>query len=192
MSLTVLHTEAAPVSAGVECSYQINNASIVFRLDVGGVRFLFTGDANGKERDETNANLTGHVEALLLELEKKLPGTLRADVLKVPHHGSETASTIPFINAVNPRFVVISSSTIHHLPRSTVVDRYENPQRVILRTDIQPASNNDHILCVTSPALDCNFKTVFDGGTLTVSAPDRRPFLTPPLRSDRPLRVPVR
>ena len=63
------------------------------------------------------------------------PGTLKADVLKVPHHGSETASTQAFINAVNPDFAIISASTKHHLPKTTTVDRYENTQRVILSTD---------------------------------------------------------
>jgi beta-lactamase superfamily II metal-dependent hydrolase len=89
-------------------------------VDAGdsGSRFLFTGDANGKERNEQGPGTPGHVELQLLNLEAGNPGTLKADVTKVPHHGSETANTQQFINAVNPRFVVISASNIHHLPRT--------------------------------------------------------------------------
>jgi hypothetical protein len=74
--------------------------------------------------------------------------TLKVDVLKVPHHGSETASTIPFIQKADPHFVIISASTMHHLPEDTVVRRYKSSERVILRTDRDRASNNDHIVCL--------------------------------------------
>lgn len=141
----------------------INNASIVLKLQIGSSSFLFTGDANGKERDEEDASQVGHVERTLLQLEQRVPGTLKVDVLKVPHHGSETANTVPFIEKTDPRFVVISASTTHHLPKDTVVERYESSQRVILRTDVEPANNTNHILCVktTGAELDCNFEAVF-------------------------------
>jgi competence protein ComEC len=51
---------------------------------------------------------------------------LRADLLKVPHHGSRTSSTEAFIDAVNPRYAVISvgeRSRFGH-PHATVVNRY--------------------------------------------------------------------
>ena len=83
-------------------------------------------------------------------------------MLKAPHHGSETASTQAFINAVNPAFVVISASTKHHLPKATTVQRYQDGQRVILRTDENRESNRDHIICyaTTTGALDCNYRDV--------------------------------
>jgi beta-lactamase superfamily II metal-dependent hydrolase len=163
VTFTVLHSAAMPVSDNTECSYLINNASIVMKLQIGGSSILFTGDANGKERDETNANLVGHVEAGLLQLEAKFPGTLKTDVLKVPHHGSETANTIPFIQTTDPQFVIISASTTHHLPKETVVHRYETPTRVILRTDDHHPNNEDHILCIKDVGvpLDCNYENVF-------------------------------
>jgi beta-lactamase superfamily II metal-dependent hydrolase len=37
------------------------------------------------------------------------PAGLASTVLKVGHHGSKTATTIPFLQAVNPRIVVVSS-----------------------------------------------------------------------------------
>ncbi len=103
----------------------------------------------------------------MLALHAAHPGLLDADVLKVPHHGSETASTQQFIDAVDPDFAIISASTKHHLPRSTAVARYDDGQRVILQTDVNRKNDNDHILCVISPVgdsakeLDCNFEDVF-------------------------------
>jgi hypothetical protein len=86
--------------------------------------------------------------------------------LKVPHHGSETASTMQFIEKVNPQFAVISASTSHHLPKDTVVNRYEALNRTILRTDDHHESNVDHIICLGGGGLtlDCNYESVLSEG----------------------------
>ena len=78
LTLTVLHTDANP--DGGSCSYIINNASIVLLAEFQGHQFLFTGDANGKERDEDGTASAGHVEKLLLAVENANPGTLKAEV----------------------------------------------------------------------------------------------------------------
>lgn len=104
---TVLHTDATPDAVNNDCAYLINNTSIVLMIEVSGFRMLFTGDANGKERDEPGPGTPGHVERKLLDLEALHPGTLKADLLKVPHHGSETANTQNFIDAVDPSIVII-------------------------------------------------------------------------------------
>jgi competence protein ComEC len=57
------------------------------------VRFLLTGDAEAPE------------EAWLLE---HVARELRADVLKVAHHGSSTSSTGAFLDAVHPRVALVS------------------------------------------------------------------------------------
>ena len=90
VNFTLLHSEKAPTAS--DCSYAKNNVSVVLMLEIDGVRFLFTGDANGKERDEVGTVTPSHVEGSLMGLDGSFPGTLKADVLKVPHHGSETAS----------------------------------------------------------------------------------------------------
>ena len=81
----------------------------------------------------------------------------------MPHHGSETASTTQFIEKTDPQFAIISASTTNHLPKESVVHRYESLTRVILRTDDHHENNFDHILCVKVPsvALDCNYESVF-------------------------------
>ena len=110
----------------------------------------------------TTAVYTQLLMTLCIALEQTHAGPLRADVLKVPHHGSETASTQAFINAVAPRFAIISASTKHHLPRETVVERYVHGSRVILRTDQNSANDTDHITCFVDSAgeLDCNYEQV--------------------------------
>ncbi len=68
-----------------------NNSSVVLRITVHGVRILMTGDA---EVDAQNAMLAAGVD-------------VRADVLKVPHHGSAYYSPA-FLAAVHARAAVIS------------------------------------------------------------------------------------
>ena len=69
-----------------------NNGSLVLRVDYGGTSFLFTGDM------EQNA------EADLMDS----GANVRADVLKVGHHGSPTSSSEAFLEAVAPSIAVIS------------------------------------------------------------------------------------
>ena len=154
LQLRLLHSDSTPESTNKNCGYTINNASIVFSAQIFGHRFLFSGDANGKERAEAPPGTPGHIEKLLLDFDTAHPGTLQADVLKAPHHGSETASTQTFIDRVNPSFVVISASTQHDLPKDTVVARYDNGERVILSTDRDPEAAVDHIICFEDAAQD--------------------------------------
>lgn len=102
----------------------VNNASIVLRLRYGQHVFLFMGDAEGKDR-EGSPGTPKYVEAQLLQSH---PSMLRANVLKIGHHGSETSSTIPFINAVDPDIVVVESGRKpfggRFLPDSTTLQRY--------------------------------------------------------------------
>ena len=135
---------------------------MVYALSVKNSNF-FTGDANGKERNEASPGTPGHVEESLITLDNNHPGTLKIDVLKVPHHGSETANTQEFIDRVNPDYAIISASTKHHLPKSTVLTRYTNSDRVILKTDDNRKNDNDHIICIkSSEGLNCNFADTFN------------------------------
>lgn len=70
----------------------LNNASIVCRVDYAGRSVMLTGDAEELSEGEM---LRGG-------------GSLRADVLKVGHHGSDTSTSDEFLAAVRPSFAVIS------------------------------------------------------------------------------------
>jgi competence protein ComEC len=74
------------------CRFGLNDASIVLRVSFGARRILLTGDleAQGEE-----ALLSGGTD-------------LRADVLKVGHHGSRSSTTLPFLRAVDPSVALVS------------------------------------------------------------------------------------
>ncbi len=74
-------------------SSDINNNSVVLRITFGQVAILLTGDA----QSEAEARLLSHGLA-----------DLRADILKVGHHGSAYSSTPQFLAAVHPKIAVIS------------------------------------------------------------------------------------
>jgi beta-lactamase superfamily II metal-dependent hydrolase len=93
----------------------------VLRIDYQGKRFLFAGDI---EQD---------AERLLLE--RKVD--LRADVLKVAHHGSATSSSESFLAAVRPTVAVISSgaaNTFGH-PHFRVINRLKSIGGNVIRLD---------------------------------------------------------
>src|SRR5713226_4291180 len=62
---------------------------------------------------------------------------VKATLLKVPHHGSKTSSSVPFIEAVAPRYAVISLgyNNRYHFPAPVVLERYRSAGTMVLRTD---------------------------------------------------------
>ena len=70
-----------------------NNYSIVLKVSYGKTSFLLTGDAENVSEEEM--------------LEKGY--NLKADVLKVGHHGSRSSTTPKFLSAVSPGYAVISA-----------------------------------------------------------------------------------
>jgi competence protein ComEC len=136
----VIHADAADLKDMGSGNTRENNASTVIQLKFGAFTFLFMGDAEGKERRD-RADETKFVERLLLDRAKREPDLLRADVLKVGHHGSETGSTLDFIRAVRPDIIVIMSGRKPFngtfIPDRAVLERYrrENSRLVVVRTD---------------------------------------------------------
>ena len=98
----------------------INNVSIVFLGEADGRRFLLMGDVE-----------QGIDPTLLAR------GLPRVDLLKVAHHGSATASTQPFVDAVRPRVAIASAGAGNpygHPARSTL-DRLRASGARVYRTD---------------------------------------------------------
>ena len=62
---------------------------------------------------------------------------LKADILKIPHHGSSSSSTPYFLQRVNPAYAVLSvgERNIVKLPHPEVLRRYEQLGSKIFRTD---------------------------------------------------------
>jgi competence protein ComEC len=98
----------------------LNDWSAVVHMAYKKNTFLFTGDA------ETKA------EADMIKAKK----TLRADVLKVGHHGAKTSTSKNFLDAVKPKYAVISvGKNSYGHPTSQVVNLLKNSKASILRTD---------------------------------------------------------
>ena len=126
-----------------------NENSIVLNLQFGQTSFLFPGDAEDEQ------------EAYLVE---KYGSQLRSAVLKAGHHGSASSSGEPFLDAVQPQAVVISSA---------FDSRYGHPAEVVLQrlaerslTTYWTATHGDIVL-------------VSDGETVTVET--QQPAPTDPL-----------
>lgn len=137
LRLSILYGDTDRPGLGSKNSRE-NNASTVLRLEYKSFSFLFVGDLEGKDRKEPGDTLKLGEKALL---EKAAPEKLRATVLKVGHHGSETSSTLSLIRAVQPEVIVIQSGrkafSGTFLPDRTVLARYkmELPAVTIVRTD---------------------------------------------------------
>ncbi len=99
-----------------------NDNSLVLRVTMGAHTLLLAGDV---EREAERA-LVRHDAA-----------RLRADVLKVPHHGSRTSSGRAFLRAVRPRYAVVSAgrgNTFGH-PHAEVLARLGAAGARVLRID---------------------------------------------------------
>jgi competence protein ComEC len=97
-----------------------NDHSVVIRIVMGNRAFLLTGDI---ERQAETDLVSGG-------------GTMAADLVKVPHHGSRTSSTVEFINATEAKFAVISvgrSSVFGH-PHREVVERWKASGATVMTT----------------------------------------------------------
>lgn len=84
----------------------VNNHSLVLKMTYGENSFLFTADIYWERED-----------ILVAEQKEKL----KVDVLKVPHHGSHTSSSINFVNTVEPEIAIITSLS----PNKDVYNRYK-------------------------------------------------------------------
>lgn len=71
----------------------VNDTSVIMLLTVGKTRALFTGDLN--------AGMGAHLA--------KVGQNLSAQILKVPHHGTESVAPNTFFDRVNPELVLVPS-----------------------------------------------------------------------------------
>lgn len=101
----------------------LNDDSLVMRLEYGDTSFLFTGDMTSKaERDlvEDGANV-------------------KCDVLKVGHHGSSGSSSYRFLYEAQPKIAVISceAGNSYGHPHEETLSRLNDADAEIYRTDLE-------------------------------------------------------
>ncbi|WP_347490555.1 DNA internalization-related competence protein ComEC/Rec2 [Desulfoscipio sp. XC116] len=116
----------------------LNNASLVIRLDYGQVSFLLTGDAEQEAQQKL--------------LDSGAP--LQADVLKVPHHGSRFFAP-EFFDAVAPDYAVIQvgkNNRFGHPARDTL-DALDSAGAHVLRND------RDGAVLITTDGRDVSVQT---------------------------------
>jgi competence protein ComEC len=100
----------------------INNYSSVIKITHGGVKFLFMGDAEILAENEImNKNYD-----------------LTADVIKIGHHGSNSASSKEFLQKVSPKYAVIScgKGNDYGHPHKEVIEYLTSKEITTYRTDI--------------------------------------------------------
>ncbi len=116
----------------------INNNSVVFRMVYKDTSFLFAGDVFSVRE---------------YELANKYGDKLQSNLLKIPHHGSSTSSTMKFLLSISPFISVISSAR-------PSIQTYET---IVARSEKTFMTGIDGTIHVTS-----------DGSQLTVSTENKR------------------
>lgn len=103
----------------------INNNSLVCKLKYKNFSMLFTGD------------IEEIAEKAILAKYSKNKNILKADVLKVAHHGSKTSSTIDFLKAVKPNYAVIGVGKDNNFghPSDITIQNLKDMGVKIYRTD---------------------------------------------------------
>ncbi|KFN03395.1 DNA internalization-related competence protein ComEC/Rec2 [Bacillus clarus] len=102
-----------------------NDSSIVLWAKLGGLTWLFMGDLEEKG------------EKWIIETYPKL----RANILKVGHHGSKSSSSAPFLHLIEPEKAIISAGENNRYghPHGQVIERLKDMGIEIWRTDKQGA-----------------------------------------------------
>ena len=112
-----------------------NAGSIVIRLQYAGRSILFAGDAVGRHIGGAVSD-TLATEKYMIENSPAVP--IDSDILIAPHHGADNGSSMAFINAVSPTWVVFSAGHRFGHPCDVTADRYLAtgiPATRMLRTD---------------------------------------------------------
>lgn len=137
----------APCGTGYE---ELNNYSAVIKVQYNDISFLFTGDA---EEQSENEMLSSGVN-------------LKADVLKVGHHGSYSATSAAFLKAVAPKYAVISvgDGNDYGHPHQITLDRLAAAGVDVYRTD------KNGTIVMTTDGVNINLKAM--GNDIKPRAPN--------------------
>lgn len=128
---TILHPD------GFDARGNVNDESLVLRVDAGARRFLFPGDI--EEAAE----------------QRLLHADIDVDVLKVPHHGSRTSSTDLFMWATSPSIAVfpVGRANRYGHPHKEVLARYRDVDTYRTDTDgtVTVGTDGDRLWVVRDP-----------------------------------------
>jgi competence protein ComEC len=137
----------APCSSSYD---NLNNYSAVIKIQYGNTSFLLTGDAEAESEQQMLAS----------------GANLKADVLKVGHHGSSSSTTQAFLTSVSPKYAVISCGAGNQYghPHQEVLSRLANTGVKTYRAD------TDGTVIFISDGKTFTVKTL--GGSIQPRAPN--------------------
>ena len=101
---------------------ETNDGSMLVRIDDGAASAVFSGDAPSKVEEAFGGAEDWH-----------------AEIMKAGHHGSRSATSEDWIQAVHPEYAVLSCglNNEYHHPHPTVVNRLKSDGVKICRTDLE-------------------------------------------------------
>ena len=111
------------IIAPIQSDYhELNNYSAVLKITYGSTNFLFMGDA---EKESERQLLASKQD-------------FKADVIKLGHHGSNSSSSIEFLNRVSPSYAIISCGKFNDYghPHKDTLDSLKSKSIPAYRTDI--------------------------------------------------------
>lgn len=100
---------------------QVNDYSLIVRIEFKNKSFLFMADAETLTEDEI---MGGNLN-------------IKSDVIKIGHHGSGTSTSDKFLDAVSPKYAIISVGANYEIkhPRLKIMQRLQDRNIVVYRTD---------------------------------------------------------
>jgi competence protein ComEC len=107
----------------------LNNTSLVFRLDYGEFNCIFSGDAERESWIEIFKNSRKYLENII--------------AIKIPHHGSRTGLNMEMTEAISPKIAIISLGINNKFgfPHQEILDNLEKTKTTIYRTDREKTIN---------------------------------------------------
>ncbi len=116
----VLHPDSGSVHLARNDGTKINDASIVVKIIFQHTGLLLTGDAESE------------AELKMLRFDH----LLSSQIVKVGHHGSETASSLEFVNNIQAEKALISVAKFNRfgLPDQITIDRWQNHHAEVICT----------------------------------------------------------
>lgn len=122
--MTILDKDGLKISFLAPCGSKyedLNNWSIVTKVQFGNTSFLFEGDA----------------EELSEEQMIKSGANIKADVLKIAHHGSQSSTGVSALKAISPKYAVISvgKGNDYGHPHQVTLDKLAAAGVKVYRTD---------------------------------------------------------
>lgn len=120
------------IVAPVKKSYDnLNDYSVVIKMIHGNNSFLLTGDIEKTSEDDIMDYWESHGEETISA------DILKADILKIAHHGSSTSSSQLFLNFVNPETaVILTDGKSYGHPHPEVLDRLFDINAAILQSNL--------------------------------------------------------